>query len=297
MEHFRDRYSAVLERGVTGKVMAGAICVALVCLSLITDDPAKATPAEASTGLKRPLEVTMKVSGWCDNTGSDINLVGDLSLGSVAMKITLANNRKGTHSVGVDTVADVVVSPANENAVFQKAPAFGGVTGNPHAVLELTDTSGATLTNNEGDPLTYYLGRCVTGAKRSSWSATVNENLTVDGGLDTLVQALECSQKGSHISVKGSAFNEGVDANLILANQVNKVPGEPGVHWDDVEAEVSVNLLPEIARHKGWWDKEAGIHGPGGNPLVYEKLTDLGVWNPKLESSWGLALGRCNKLT
>jgi hypothetical protein len=264
--------------------------------------PAHALPAEASTGLKRPLDVTLKVSGWCDNTGSDIDIVGDLTLGSVGLRVTLANNRKGTHSVEVTTTTDITVLSAEDHAVFQKAPAFGGIGGNPHAVLELRDSeSGDVLTNDAGDPLTYYLGRCVTGARGSSapFSANIAEQLGIDGGLDSLIQALSCSQKGSDLSIRGSGFNDGVDAHVILANQVNKQPGEPGVHYADVVADASVNLLGATQRHKGWWDKEAGIHGPGGNPLVY-RLTDSGAlsaWEAKVEASWGTGLGRCNKLT
>ena len=44
-------------------------------LGLVPNAGAGALPAEASEGLKRPLEVTMAVSGWCDNTGSDIDLI------------------------------------------------------------------------------------------------------------------------------------------------------------------------------------------------------------------------------
>ena len=268
--------------------------VAGVLVAGLFPSSAHALPAESSTGLKRPVEVTMKVSGWCDNTGSDINLVGDIKLGGVGMKITLSNNRKGTHSVEAVANTDITVRPAEGNGVFTKAPAFGGVTGNPHAVLELKDTAGNVVG-------TYYLGRCVTGAgSKSGWSANIAAKFGLDGGLATWVGALECSQKGSRINVKAAAWHEGIDAKLILANQVNKDPGSNGVHYAEVKAQVSMSLLPEIDHKKGWWDKEAGIHGPGGNPLVYRRFADAAGAYPgydgKVESSWGTALGRCNKL-
>lgn len=254
---------------------------------------ASATPAESSTGLKRPAEVTMKVSGWCDNTGSDINLLGSIKLGSVAMKVTLSNNVKGTHSVEAQMASDVTVVPASSQSVIPKAPAFGGIGGNPHAVLELSDTEGKVLG-------TWYLGRCVSGRTKTTWSANITSKFGLDGGFASWIGAIDCSQKGSHLKVKGAAWNEGINAKIVLANQINKDPGENGVHYADVKAQVSFNLMPEINRKKGWWDKEAGIHGPGGNPLVYQRVADANGLFPgydsKVESSWGTALGRCNKL-
>ena len=254
---------------------------------------AQAAPAESSTGIKRPAEVAMKVSGWCDNTGSDINLTGSIKLGGVAMKVTLSNNVKGTHSVEAQMASDVSVVPASSSSVIPKAPAFGGVGGNPHAVLELKDTEGALIG-------TWYLGRCVSGRSKTTWSANIAKKFGLAGGFASWVGAIDCSQKGSSLKVKGAAWNEGIDAKIILANQVNKDPGESGVHYSEVKASVAFNLLPEIVRKKGWWDKEAGIHGPGGNPFVYRRLAnDAGAYpgyDSKVESTWGDALGRCNKL-
>ena len=279
--------------GLLGAAMAGALMLGVLAIA-----PARAEPAEASTGLKRPLDVTLKVSGWCDNTGSDINIVGDLTLGAVDMRVTLANNRKGTHSVGVDFAGDVNVSPSEENAVIQKAPAFGGVGGNPHAILELRDSdTGQVLLNTNGDPLVIYLGRCVSGANKG-FNADISEQVDLDGLLEYFVQAVECGRYKSRLDIGANALHDGVDGHLILANQVNKVPGEPGVHYADVQAEVTVNLLPSTRNEggKGWWDAKGSIHGPGGNPLVY--LTgDLDGWNAKQEATWGTFLGRCNKLT
>ena len=279
--------------GLLGAAMAGALV-----LGALTMAPVRAEPAASSTGLKRPLDVTLKVSGWCDNTGSDINIVGDLTLGSVDMRVTLANNRKGTHSVGVDFAGDVNVSPSEENAVIQKAPAFGGVGGNPHAILELRDSdTGAVLLNTDGEPLVIYLGRCVSGAKKG-FTANVDEQVDLDALLEYFVQAVECGRHKSRLDIGASTFHDGVDAQLILANQVNKVPGEPGVHYADVAAEVTVNLLASTPHEggKGWWDTRGSIHGPGGNPLVY-LTADLDAWNAKQEATWGTFLGRCNKLT
>jgi hypothetical protein len=282
------RRIAMLSMTVTGALLLGVLAMA----------PARAVPAESSTGLKRPLDVTLKVSGWCDNTGSDINIVGDLTLGSVDMRVTLANNRKGTHSVGVDFAGDVNVAVAEENAVIQKAPAFGGVGGNPHAILELRDSdTGAVLTNTAGDPLVIYLGRCVSGANKG-FAVDVNEQVDLDGLLEYFVQAVECGRYKSRLDIGANALHDGVDGHLILANQVNKVPGEPGVHYADVQADVTVNLLASTQSEggKGWWDAKGSIHGPGGNPLVYVGA-DLDAWNAKQEATWGTFLGRCNKLT
>ena len=279
--------------GLLGAAMAGALMLGGLAMA-----PAKALPAESSTGLKRPLDVTLKVSGWCDNTGSDINIFGDLSLGAVDMRITLANNRKGTHSVGVDFAGDVSVAVAEENAVIQKAPAFGGVGGNPHAILELRDSdTGAVLLNTDGEPLVIYLGRCVSGANKG-FNVDISEQVDLDGLLEYFVQAVECGRYKSRLDIGANALHDGVDGHLILANQVNKLPGESGVHYADVQADVSVSLLASN-RHeggKGWWDAKGSIHGPGGNPLVY--LTgDVAGWNAKQEATWGTFLGRCNKLT
>jgi hypothetical protein len=282
-----------------GRLVAALIFAAPSLGTTFISGAAHALPAEASTGLKRPVDVTLKVSGWCDNTGSDINLVGDLTLDGLGLRVTLSNNVKGTHAVQASSVTDITVLSAESNQVFQKAPAFGGIGGNPHAIFELRDSQGNVLTNDAGQPLAYYLGRCVTGNQGASntWSANIAEKFGIDGGLDSLVQALECSQKGSRLNVKAAGFNEGVNGVVILANQVNKQPGEPGVHYAEVVAEAAVNLLGEHGHQKGWWDKEDGIHGPGGNPLVYrsEELSEL--WEQTVEASWGTKLGRCNKLT
>jgi hypothetical protein len=261
---------------------------------------AGATPAEASTGLKRPLEVTMKVSGWCDNTGSDINIVGDLSLGALGMKITLSNNVKGTHAVPLNTAIDMTVLSAADHLSVVKQPALGGVGGNPWAIFQLEDTEGNVLTNEAGNPLTYVLGRCVTGNKgaNNQWSANLAEQLGLDGGIDSFIRALNCSQKGSSLNVKAAGFNEGVNGRVILANQINKAPGEPGVHYAEVVADALVNILGATPHKKGWWDKDADIHGPGGNPLVFRQDdAETSGYDVTNNATWGAALGRCNKLT
>src|SRR5687768_1939117 len=71
-------------------VVRAAAVLGAISLAPLTVGPVGSTPAESSTGYKRPLDVTLKVSGWCDNTGSDINVFGELSLGEVSAKVTLA---------------------------------------------------------------------------------------------------------------------------------------------------------------------------------------------------------------
>jgi len=297
---------------VRSKLIGLGLIIGLLSAQFVVSVPAVGTPAEASTGLKRPIEVTLKVSGWCDNTGSDVNIIGTIALGSVAMQVTLANNKKGTHLVSVVSSSQLTVNVAEEDSVFQKAPAGalawkgepGAVTGNPHALVTLLDTSGNPLVDADGNEMTYYLGRCVSGAngpKSGGLNANILEQSELDGLIATFIGALECSKKASQLGVKASTSQEGVNARLLLANQINKQPGEEGVHYADVAATVDLGLLGLQERGKGgkgWWDTEKTIHGPGGNPLVYSLSNDadLSSFDAKNESTWGAAHGRCNKL-
>jgi hypothetical protein len=246
----------------------------------------------------------MKISGWCDNTGTQINVVGSGTLSSVSMKVTLANNRKGTHSVMADTVTDLQILASEGQAIAQKG-GLDGVGGNPHVVGQVTDDAGNVVVDENGERMEYYLGRCITGASGKGGgilSANIAKRFNLDGGITSYVGAVECSKKSSNLSVKAAASNEGANLKVILANQVNKelVEGNPGIHMQEIAAEWTTTLIQgKNGGRAGWWDKEAGVHGPGGNPRVYNGAGldyDVTAWDAKTEATWGTYLDRCNKL-
>jgi hypothetical protein len=260
--------------------------------------PSSSGPSDQSYGIKRPVEVSLKISGWCDNTGSDINLVGDIALTGTGHRVTLANNAKGTHAVEAVGVTDVTISGDQDQLLAVKPPAFGGVGGSPHAVAQVMDARG----NVAGS---YYLGRCVTGARGSDnpFSANITQKFAVDGGISTFVGQIECSSNRSQLHVHGKDWADGVNAKVLLVSQVNKAPGEPGVHWADadVQAQVTVNLLRGTTKPgKGWWEYDDGtiVHGVGGNPRVYDRapIDSTTTWSQYDPTTWGAYLGRCNQL-
>jgi hypothetical protein len=293
MDRRRSRRSAV------GTAL---LLVAVLMLALFPSVGVQAAPAERSEGFKRPQEVSLKISGWCDNTGSDINLLADAKLPGVDMVVTLSNNTKGTHLVDVDQVVTFAALNEETRKIATKPPAFGGAGGNPWLIVQVVDDVTKEIKLDEhGNLMQWVLGRCVTGAKNAI-NFEVNAKIGLQHWLDSYYRGVSCSKDRSELEVGYAIGHEGTEVQLLLVNQINKQPGQPGVHVADADIrfQESYGLTRNKPRGgKGWWDKEERVHGPGGNPRVYSRTPKddmLPPWDPKTESTWGDYLGRCNKL-
>ena len=186
------------------------------------------------------------------------------------VRVTFKNNVKGTHTVQVVDQLDVEVTPFDEDFEFPKQPVRGGVGGNPWIAVQF-ESGGTALTS----PI--VVGRCVQGT-----SSHVARDIQLPAEMAMMLTALDCSNKGSSLSLDLSSDDAGLDAVLLFDNNRNKV-----VHRDEADADVSVSLAGQRTIRKG-----GGADGAGGNPLVYAQFVD-GTGGALGDEMF---LGRCNKL-
>jgi hypothetical protein len=211
--------------------------------------------------------------GCENNPGPFIRLDGTITLGGLDAVLRFTNNARGTHEHQEDITTTVeLVSDAP--IVFAKQPSRGGVGGNPHVWLQLTDCASDSSLGNA-----LYLGRCVQGLSMVS--------------LDTLVDALasvgvttgNCSGAGGpNITLSGELSIGGICATLIFTNNAEFTH----VHEEDVT--VQVTLIPE--GQKIVFAKQPPLGGVGGNPYIF--LQFLSGDGTAIGQEF--YLGRCNKL-
>lgn len=259
--------------GTTRKLMlAGAALAAVAAVTVSTGaSTADATPAAAGEAVRISARVEVEVlDRSCDNTGSTVEISGSMTLAGQGVRLTFRNNVKGTHTAQIVDQLQIAVTPFDEQLEFPKQPAFGGVGGNPWISVQL-QSAGQALT----PPI--VLGRCVQGAV-----SHVGRDVMLPAEMAMLLTALDCSNKGSSLTLDMSSADAGIDALLLFDNNRNKV-----VHRRQAAAEALVTLSGERTIRKG-----GGVNAAGGNPLVSAQFVD-GSGDPLSDEMF---LGRCNRL-
>jgi hypothetical protein len=265
--------------------LAGAALAAVAAVAV----PSVASATPASIG-PIPYGVNTQVSvnttaAQCDNTGSTIELSGDISFAGLGQDVLFENRavdgdpdgnvpghhtRKGSSSLASFAALD------GESTSIPKQPSRGGVGGNPYIFLSLGQRSNAgVFTASTGEVL---LGRCVTGNSLKH----VDANFEIPGAFSSSLFALSCGSNSSGVGVSTTGNHGGLAAQLRFTNNKNK-----DVHSGTLDGDVEFTDLGGGSTHsKGW-----GAGGVGGNPLVSTQFTEAGSTLVGYQR-----LGRCKDL-
>jgi hypothetical protein len=246
--------------------------IVLATLSLVSMAHASAT---VNTTFQTPVSIntSMSTSGCSNSPGPTITLQGALSLGGLGVQMLFENNLIGTHTLTVESTASATVIPQGASIQIPKQPVLGGVGGNPYIWIQFVDGNNNPLSG------TTFLGRCVQGLFTSSASFSIPSTAMAQ------IDAVDCSNTGSHISLTGQLALSGINANLIFANSVDLV------HENTQPTTVSVVLIP--AGQTISFVKQPSMGGVGGNPWISVQFTDPNG-NPVSDS---FLLGRCVQLS
>jgi hypothetical protein len=226
---------------------------------------------EVGAQYSQPVQVKAVVneSGCQNSPGPQVTISGEIALGGLQVKLTLANNVKGTHTTEVTLATNVVLVPLGSKITIPKQPVLGGVGGNPHIWLQFYNENG-----NLSEEI--YLGRCVQGLK-------INRDFDNETLAALLVSALGCENNpGPYIYFGGGLSLDGLNARFIFRNNLK------GTHT--AEAQANVTIIPDGTIVK--IPKQPVLGGSGGNPLVWIQLLQ-GNGTPIGEPRF---LGRCNQL-
>lgn len=250
---------------------AGVALVLATCLGVAAVDRASATPGAVDQTVALRARLDLDITGTeCDNTGSTITIDGTLSIVGQGVRLTFKNNVQGTHTAQIVDQLTIEVTPLADAITLPKQPARGGVGGNPWISVMLTSGTQTLLS-----PL--VIGRCVQGVV-----SHVSRYVNLPAAMGLLLTALDCSNKGSSITIGASSDDAGIDAVLLFDNNINRV-----VHRSRAAAEADVSLLGPRTVRKG-----GNVNAAGGNPLIYGQFID--DQGAALGSE--VFLGRCNKL-
>lgn len=254
-------------------VLAAGVAALLIGLA----PGARATPASVSKNFNFPVHAETDISSAvCDNTGSTIEVGSYLSFGGLSVQVTFKNNVQGTHTVVTTGTATLGVSVPGGLSI-PKQPVVGGVGGNPWMSFEYTDASGVPLPGQK--PV--VLGRCVQG-----FQTHLSSDLAVPSTASAWVKALECSNKGTTISMTGYKSGAGIRGLLLLDNNINKV-----VHEAQAAAALRLDLTDIAPVSKG-----GNAGGAGGNPMIYLRFLGQDPQGHAYNITDDIYLDRCVKL-
>jgi hypothetical protein len=233
---------------------------------------ASAQAAQVSQSFKLTAHADLSATAaQCDNTGSTVDISGTITIGGVTVQVTFKNNVKGTHTIVKTGDADLEITPAGGSVSVPKQPVFGGVGGNPWLSFQFTDDNGNPTSER------ILLGRCVQGLALNH----ISTDLLLGAGASALAQGLDCSNRGTTVSLTGTANHGAINGVLYLDNNKNKV-----VHEVATAAAVGITLTPAVTVQK-----QGNVGGAGGNPLIsLQFLGDNGALGPVVD------LGRCVKI-
>lgn len=213
----------------------------------------------------------------CDNTGTTIDLEGVLLSGTVTAGVIFRNNAKGTKELIKVSEVEISFSPAGGEVVIPKQSVQDGggvVGGNPHVAFQVFQSDGQVLSER------VYLGRCVQDFRNGTEGVVSLASLL---GVD--IQAVQCTKKGSDLTVDIEAVTSGMYGTLFFDNTFAGVMDESG---EAAPVTASATLKAEdVYTQRGW-----GVGGAGGNPYIFLALLD-GNGEPIGEE---VALGRCRDL-
>lgn len=234
---------------------------------------------QVSSNWTIPADLTVEFSGvTCDNTGSSVDLYGVLVTGGAQARVAFRNNMKGTHELVLLSEVTLEIVPGGGSVSIPKQPARGGVGGNPHISFQAADIGTELAPGFVPFGERTYLGRCVQDFRQG-----LQQPIELSGQLIAMVQAVQCSGKGSDLTIDLEAYSGGVVGTLFFDNNYNSV-----VHEATVDATARVMLSPsQFTMRKGW-----GVGGAGGNPHVFLQFLD--DENEPLSAE--LYLGRCKDL-
>jgi hypothetical protein len=256
-----------------GKARGGglvALCVATVLTTGVMAAGAQSASVSQNFSVKAHVELDA-TAVQCDNTGSTVVFSGTVTLGGTTIQVTFENNFKGTHKIVKTGEADLEITPAGGSVTLPKQPVLGGVGGNPWLSFQFTDDNGNALSDR------ILLGRCVQGVTLNH----VSQDLALGADASALAQALDCSNKGTTVSLTGNEDRGGLNGILYMDNNKNKV-----VHEYQTAAALSISLTPAITVQK-----QGNVGGPGGNPIILLQFVgDNGALGPIAD------LGRCVQL-
>jgi hypothetical protein len=255
----------------TLKKILGAL---IVLLSLGIVSVAHASTVVSAT-FETPVNIQTSIgTSGCENSpGPTITLQGALSLGGMGVKMLFENNVIGTHTFTVESTASATVIPQGDSIQIPKQPVLGGVGGNPYIWIQFVDGN-----NNPLSGMT-FLGRCVQGL------FTDSADFAIPSTAIAQVDAADCSNTGSHITLSGELALSGIKANILFANSVDLV------HQNTQSMTVSVVLIPP--GQSITFPKQPVLGGVGGNPWIFLQFTDANG-NPVSDS---FLLGRCVQLS
>lgn len=218
---------------------------------------ANAAPVTMSRGITVPVRVRATVDHLaCDNTGSTIELNGSLEYGGLGVRMRFSNNMKGTRQVTApDQELNIEVTPTGGSVSVPKQPSRGGVGGNPWISFTVKARGGSALTE------AIVLGRCVQGSR-----SNIDRWVEIPAQMVMVLQALECSNKGSSLTIGTDVDGAGLDATILFDNNVNKV-----VHQAQAAGRLDVSLGEPLRIRKG-----GKVNAAGGNPHVFGRFVDDG---------------------
>jgi hypothetical protein len=225
----------------------------------------------------------------CSNKGPYITLGSDFGLGDLDGHVGLYQNKVKNGTVPAQfnweiTGPDVTPGP-NGTWQFPKNPGTDhtGATGNPIVTFLFTDANGNHLTPVGSSTSEWLIGRCV-GASDGSLhgqllTSALDANLVLPATASASIAALECSNRGSSLSLNGSRRRSGFHGLLNLYNAGNT---------NGVSADATIDITIDAGGSNGNGGLWKSTYG--GNPFVSLDLT----W-PGGGQHWDF--NRCNKLT
>lgn len=255
----------------TATLLRRSAALALTAVAIGATAAQAASTATVSSPVKIRAHVEVDIaSASCTNKGSSVEISGTIATLGTGVKLTFRNNVIGTHEAVVVGQLSVPVTPASGTVTLPKSPASGGVGGNPWISFELKSNGVALM-----DPI--VVGRCVQGSK-----GHVSKDVDLPASLASVLTAIDCSNKGSSLTLDSSHVDGGLTGRILFDNNINKV-----VHEAEAAAKADVVLtMPRTVKKGGT------VNAAGGNPLVYANFVNSNSENISPE----VFLGRCNKL-
>ena len=215
------------------------------------------------------VHISMDGQAYCDNSHTTIKLWGTFSYDSgLGADVTFTNsynaspNGKHTKTVTFTETYGVTFSQDPDDPTVYSKNGDSGVGGNPYISIGfLADEVDGKVPI--GDRI--FVGRCVMGNSGGNQFKHVNADLTLPEHISSLIQQLDCLQKGAAVGVGVDAEDSGLAAEVYLDNNKNKVIHEATGPLNDGPAGVSEFGLQN---RKGYQKSDHADNSAGGNPLV-----------------------------
>ncbi|MBK5305959.1 MAG: hypothetical protein JJD92_04645 [Frankiaceae bacterium] len=239
-----------------------------------------------TTSFQLPVKANVAVGedSWCDNSGPHITLYTDNMFDGLAANVLFSKNKNDAwhNPAEGESFAALGLSTGTATAGLPKQPPLGGVGGNPFIYIQ-PDASVEDY---------YYIGRCVQDGKighlnHGRWSVDTNVLAT----LALSLQALDCSNKGSSLSLGTETSADAPTGNIVMSNSDMGLNPQ---HIASVAGAFGFALGQGLKIKKG-----GGVNGVGGNPYIATQLgtvDSLGVFSADASTFNNFGGVRCNKI-